>query len=105
MTKFIRQGDFILQLIDKKDIPKDAKKAPELNNHIKEGEESGHYHYLNAGIISVTPQGDMYVETEQPTEVTHQEHVPLPLEGQSAYKVINEESFDYTDFIKRQVID
>lgn len=54
-------------------IPKTAKRKS--NNHLAEGEATGHYHAATAGDAVVWEyDGGLILEAPSGTEVTHQEH-------------------------------
>ncbi len=54
-------------------IPKGAKRAP--NNHLAEGEATGHFHAATAADAAVYEYGDiLLLDAPTGTPVTHQEH-------------------------------
>lgn len=56
-----------------KNIPKNAKRKS--NNHLAEGEATGHYHAATAADVKIWEfEGGLILEAPSGTQVTHQEH-------------------------------
>lgn len=57
-------------------IPKSAKRKP--NNHLAEGEATGHYHAATAPSVELFEyDGGLILAAPDGTEVTHQEHATI----------------------------
>jgi hypothetical protein len=73
-----RQGDLLF-------LRQDILPAVNLNarqsNVIVAGEATGHAHSLQAGTILEAPDGTLYLDIPQITQVVHQEHGPITLEA------------------------
>ena len=109
LIKQIRQGDILLQRIDK--LPKELKKK---NNILAYGEATGHHHRFESGDVSVYIDNgnQQYVEILQDTEIIHEEHgfatenenrkvTPTP---KGIYRVVQQREHDVVEGI-RQVMD
>jgi hypothetical protein len=87
-------------------IPKDAK--PRANNHLAEGEATGHYHAATApdAVVFDLPgiPDTLALAAPSGTEVTHQEHgtIMVPA-GNYSRSIVNE--YDHFTEEARQVVD
>jgi hypothetical protein len=72
-----RQGDL---LFVRHDTRPEAKLTARTGSVIVTGEATGHAHRLEAGTILEAPDGALYLDITQTSEVVHEEHGPLTLE-------------------------
>ena len=72
-----RQGDLLF-------IRQDTRPAAALTTRqstvIVAGEATGHAHRLQAGTILEAPDGALYLDITQTTQVVHEEHGPITLD-------------------------
>src|SRR5215467_2979861 len=72
-----RQGDLLF-------VQQDTRPATPLTarpgNVIVEGEATGHAHRLQSGTILEAPDGTLYLDITQTTQVVHEEHRPITLD-------------------------
>ena len=65
-------------------VRQDVRPAVDLNarqsNVIVAGEATGHAHRLTGGTILEAPDGTLYLEVTQTTQVVHEEHGPITLD-------------------------
>ena len=81
----IRHGDVLLVPCDK--IPESAKNLHTLTLAL--GEVTGHHHTMKGGKAQVYEQsGTKYVDVQEDTELTHQEHKSVPIVA-GTYKMVN----------------
>lgn len=77
MPLHYRQGDLLF-------VRQDARPAVDLNarqsNVIVAGEATGHAHRLTGGTILEAPDGTLYLDITQTTQVVHEEHGPITLD-------------------------
>jgi hypothetical protein len=77
MPPHVRQGDLLF-------LRQDTRPAAPLTARrslvILEGEATGHAHRLQAGTILQAPDGALYLEVTQTTQVVHEEHGPITLD-------------------------
>jgi hypothetical protein len=94
-----RQGDLLF-------LWQDSRPAVDLNarqsNVIVAGEATGHAHRLQAGTILEAPDGTLYLEITQTTQVVHEDHGPLVLEP-GFWLVVRQR--EYTPEASRTVMD
>ena len=69
-----QQGDVLLFVVN--EIPLTAQKH--TNNHLAEGEASGHFHAAVGGTV-LAEKDDLYLDAPEGCEVTHQEHKTITL--------------------------
>jgi hypothetical protein len=72
-----RQGDL---LFVRQETQPAAKLTARPGNVIVAGEATGHAHRLQAGTMQDAPNGALYLDITQTTQVVHAEHEPLSLE-------------------------
>lgn len=84
-------------------IPAGAVKA--ANNHLAEGEQTGHFHDATGDGVSVLEhEGRMYLDAPSGSTVTHQEHGPVTLPpGQYERRIVME--YDHLESEAREVRD
>jgi hypothetical protein len=97
--KLYQQGDVLLFTVDK--IPPSAKRHK--NNHLAEGEATGHYHAAMSGTVMAEKE-DLYLDAPAGCEVTHQEHKPITLPP-GKFKVGIVQEYDHFAEEARQVRD
>ncbi|MBX9570867.1 MAG: hypothetical protein K2X77_18380 [Candidatus Obscuribacterales bacterium] len=104
-----RQGDVILLPLKPTDLPKGVEQVkPDKGRVILAyGEVTGHAHALpmKAAVQYKVGSGSNakeFVETKQPTNLTHEEHAPIELPEGLYQKIIARE---YTPGGERQVLD
>lgn len=72
-----RQGDLLF-------VQQDTRPVAELTTRqstvIVAGEATGHAHHLMAGTILEAPDGALYLDVTQTTQVVHEEHGPITLD-------------------------
>jgi hypothetical protein len=77
MPLHYRQGDLLF-------LRQDTRPVVHLNarqsNVIGAGEATSHAHRLQAGTILEAPDGILYLDIPQTTQVVHEEHGPITLE-------------------------
>lgn len=77
MPLHYRQGDLLF-------LWQETRPSINLNirqsNIIVAGEATGHAHYLQSGIILEAPDGVLYLDITQTTQVIHEEHGPITLD-------------------------
>ncbi len=77
MQPHYRQGDLLF-------LRQDTRPAVALtarqSNVIVAGEATGHAHRLQAGTVLETPDGALYLDVTQTTQVVHEEHGPITLD-------------------------
>jgi hypothetical protein len=75
MTKQIRQGDVLLERVEK--IPKNTKKEQKDNGDVvlAYGEVTGHKHrVLDGAEVLLAENGERYLEATKQTALVHEEH-------------------------------
>src|SRR5215469_14815167 len=77
MPLHYRQGDLLL-LWQEARPPVDL--SPRQSLVIVAGEATGHTHRLQSGTILEAPDGALYLDVTQVTQVVHEEHGPITLE-------------------------
>ena len=77
MQLHYRQGDLLF--IRQETRPAAALTARQ-SNVIVAGEATGHAHRLQAGTILEAPDGALYLDVTQTTQVVHEEHGPITLD-------------------------
>ena len=87
-----------------RDIPKDAKRV--ANNHLAEGEATGHFHAATAADAEVFDLGGGLLVLSAPTgtDVDHQEHDTIALPPGSYSRSIVRE-YDHAGEEAREVVD
>lgn len=75
-TQF-RQGDL---LFVRQEVRPEAPLTTRQSNVIVEGETTGHAHRLTRGSILEAPDGALYLDVTQTTQVLHEEHGPITLD-------------------------
>lgn len=77
MSLHSRQGDLLF-------LWQETRPSVDLNARqstiIVAGEATGHAHRLQSGAIQDAPDGALYLEVTQTTQVVHEEHGPITLE-------------------------
>lgn len=77
MALHSRQGDLLF-------VRQDARPAATLTTRqsavIVAGEATGHAHRLQSGTIQDAPDGALYLDIPQTTQVVHEEHGPIILD-------------------------
>ena len=77
MSLHYRQGDLLF-------VRQDTRPAATLTgrqgNVIVAGEATGHAHRLQTGTILEAPDGALYLDITQTTQVIHEEHGPITLD-------------------------
>lgn len=71
-----RQGDL---LFVRQDTRPPAELTSRQSDVIVAGEATGHAHRLQAGTILEAPDGALYLDITQTTQVVHEEHGPITL--------------------------
>ncbi|OGK69381.1 hypothetical protein A2313_03785 [Candidatus Roizmanbacteria bacterium RIFOXYB2_FULL_41_10] len=99
MKKLLRQGDVMLQRIDK--LPVGLKKRNSLI--LVYGEVTGHKHRLDKGQVFEDNAGKMFVSLKSRAVLLHEEHDPITLE-KGNYAVIRQKEYLMKDMV-RTVID
>lgn len=95
----IRQGDLYFAKVNK--LPKGA--VARKNNHILEGETSGHIHRLSSQVPSVYDyQSEVFVSVIEPTPLIHEEHGTITVEP-GVYKITRQR--EYSPAENRRVLD
>src|ERR1051326_4477763 len=77
MQLHYRQGDL---LFIRQDIRPEANLIVRQSDVIVAGEATGHAHRLQAGTILEAPDGALYLDITQTTQVVHEEHGPITLD-------------------------
>jgi len=85
-----RQGDLLLLC---QDTRPEAELTPRQSTVIVAGEATGHAHRLQAGTILEAPDGTLYLEVTQPTQVIHEEHRPISLEP-GLWRVVRQREYN-----------
>lgn len=89
-----RQGDVLLRSIDS--IPADAKicRSKATRFVLAEGEATGHSHTICEldGTLSITPDGKLYLRTDDGCELLHQEHGAIAV-APGRYEVIRQREY------------
>lgn len=96
----IQQGDVILIKVEK--IPRGIKKK---NNHLAEGEATGHFHNAIGKGVAVLEKGEeLYLDAPNGCEVEHQEHktIAVPV---GKFKVVRVREYDHFAEEARKVQD
>jgi hypothetical protein len=77
MPLHYRQGDLLF-------LWQETRPSVDLNirqsNIIVAGEATGHAHRLQSGTILEAPDGTLYLDITQTTQVVHEEHGPITLD-------------------------
>ena len=96
--KFYQQGDVIL-------IPVQSVKGSKRNNHLAEGEATGHYHGAQGeGVSVLEDDGTRYLDAPNGATVDHQEHKTISVPpGKYQVRIVRE--FDHLEEIEREVRD
>ena len=102
-TEIVRQGDIMLKKIP--EISKNAKPI-QRGGIIEEGEATNHFHRLpaNASKFYETNQGQLLIEVEQASQITHEDHLPV-FTPEGTFEVVKEREFDYGTYVDRIVRD
>ena len=98
MQELRRHGDLMIIPCDK--IPTEAK---QLKTNILEHGESGHNHTL-ANALIYEHKGTKFINAEQDTELSHEEHKTIPIH-KGLYKVNIEQEYDPIQEIVNKVRD
>lgn len=82
-------------------IPKNAKLKK--NNHVAEGEATGHYHGIKGGQV-LELDNRIFIKAKQETILEHQEHnqIQIPMGDKEVFKV---QEYDHLEEEAREVID
>lgn len=102
VAKHYRQGDILLQEIDK--VPSNAVKNVRNGSIVLgEGETAGHRHEIlqTEGVESYSNDGFLYLSVEQDTELVHPEHAKIEL-APGNYEVIRQTEFQRREFVRVQ---
>jgi hypothetical protein len=89
MPLHYRQGDLLFL---RQDGPAAVKLTTRQSNVIVMGEATGHAHRLQAGTILEAPDGTLYLDIPQTTQVVHEEHGPITLEP-GCWQVIRQREY------------
>lgn len=105
-TNQVRQGDV---WVESKELPSTARKQPKNGKIvIANGEVTGHQHMIsNSEDVEyfVDTNGDIYVQSEKPITLTHDEHGPITLDP-GCYNVSRQREYDvFAERQERQVLD
>ena len=96
-----RQGDVLIERVDSI-----KGKAVKKNNKIilAHGEATGHHHAItdDTTILFNGPNGEVYIDVTEHTELTHQEHSSIAIPP-GKYRVVRQR--EYTPEAIRNVID
>lgn len=96
-----QQGDVILMPVDQ--IPQSATKK--RNNHLAEGEMTGHFHNAVGDGVAVLEKGEgLYLDAPNGCEVEHQEHKTISVPA-GKFKVIGVREYDHFAEEARRVED
>ena len=99
MQDHIRHGDVLIVKIDK--LPSGLKARQ--SKVLVEGEATGHAHRLVGDArVFEDAEGNLFFETEAPTEVTHEEHGALDIEPGS-YEVRQQREHDHYEGVRKVV--
>lgn len=99
--KMYQQGDVLLFTVD--NIPAHSKKRK--NNHLVEGEATGHFHAATGNGVSVLEaEEDVYLNAPNGCQVEHQEHKTIVLPA-GAYKAERVQEYDHYTEEARKVRD
>lgn len=93
MIIMYRQGDLLFEKVERRN---EGFSELVKNNIIAEGEIKGHKHILENGKVykeKNAGNGQAYLVLEKPSQVTHDEHNPIPLE-EGVYKVSRQREFN-----------
>ena len=98
-----RQGDLLLTKISKPRSAKPAEQDVENGRLVLlRGERTGHAHTVEADKATIMSWGDvMALEVAEETELTHDEHNPIPLKP-GTYQVNTQRRFNYDDLPRPQ---
>lgn len=93
-----RQGDILFRVVQSK--PQKSGLKPLANNIIAYGEVTGHSHAIQVPNISdmesvVDENGDIYVKSDKPINVVHDEHNPIDLPANSWICITRQREYDY----------
>ena len=72
-----RQGDL---LFVRQDTRPEATLTARQSTVIVAGEATGHAHRLQSGTVLEAPDGALYLDVTQTTQVVHEEHGPITLD-------------------------
>lgn len=98
-TPMIRQGDVLLQKVDKQINILDATEAtvdPKVPGRVvlAYGEATGHHHSISTDYAKMYEwKGDRLLEVKEGAVLEHQEHSAITLEP-GVYKVVQQREFD-----------
>lgn len=96
-----RHGDLLIKPATKRE---GAKKS-EGKIDLALGEATGHHHQLQKTALFLGEPGKIdYFEIEEPTNLTHQEHVTLTILP-GAYEIVMEREYDYFENEMKKVVD
>ncbi len=90
-----RQGDVLLQRVDKDALPRTAEKQKPDNGRIvlAYGEVTGHAHAIDAKTCTMYAwEGNRLIEVTKPTKLTHEEHSAIALTP-GYYKVTQQREY------------
>ena len=97
--KYYQQGDVLL-------LPVKAVKGTQRDNHLAEGEVTGHFHGANGAgaMVLEDKKGTRYLDAPSGARVTHQEHKPIKVApGKYEVKIVKE--YDHLAEVEREVKD
>ena len=77
MQPHYRQGDLLFIRQETRPV---AALTARQGTIIVAGEATGHAHRLQAGTVLETPDGALYLDVTQTTQVVHEEHGPITLD-------------------------
>ena|SRR3990167_2772854 len=92
-----RQGDLFIIKVDS--LPKEAvKKDTEV---LVKGEVTGHAHRVLDGDVYGLPNDEsrLYLQTYVPTQINHDEHLPIPLETPGIYEIRRKREYSSKNMI------
>jgi hypothetical protein len=99
-----RQGDIFFQTVQ------EAPNGPPMSsNIIAHGEVTGHSHKVDIPISDcesvVDAEGNIWIRSEQPIPVTHDEHTTITLEPGQWWNITRQREYDPIEEIERRVRD
>jgi len=97
----LQHGDVLLQQVER--LPEGVTKL----NHgvVMDGEATGHKHQISTKTSTLWElEGQLYLEVEAPTVITHDEHKPIEI-PEGIYHIGQVREYDYLREMERNVVD